>query len=460
MINKVEKSTSDLKLVFLGGVGSVTGANFLLQKNSFNLMIDCGMLQGSEQADEYNKADFVFSPLLVDAVIITHAHMDHIGRLPKLIKDGFKGPIYSTAPTKELSELMLADGARIVLQESSEKGEQPWYEQKHVDQAMSQWKTVPYKGEFVLGEDFKITLLDAGHILGSAMAVVEVDKKKILFTGDLGNSPMPLLRDTSPVPDVDYVVTESVYGDREHDKTENRLAKLERIIEDTIRRQGALVIPIFSLERTQEILYELNNLVEQKKVPSVPVFLDSPLAIAVTDIYEKYINYFNSNARTQAKFDDLFNFSGLKFTLHKEDSKKINGVPNPKIILAGSGMSHAGRVIYHERKYIPDPNSTILFVGYQGVGTFGRLLQSKPRYVDIFGEKVRVRCKIETIKGYSGHKDLPGLLEFMSPLSGRVKKVFCVMGETKASGFLAQRLRDYYTINAEVPYLGQEVVLK
>ncbi len=454
------QNDNPIKLTFAGGVGTVTGANFILEHQGARLMVDCGMVQGLPDADAQNRSDFEYDPVEIDVVVITHAHMDHIGRLPKLVRDGYRGPIYSTDPTKDLAAIMLEDGARIVEAESKKLNLEPWYDQSDVDRTISLWQTMPYHGQSLLAEKFSVRFLDAGHVLGSAMVEVTVGGKKILFTGDLGNSPMPLLRDSEMAPLVDYIVMESVYGDREHEARDQRLQKLERTIEETMQAGGALIVPIFSLERTQEILFEINNLVEQKKIPVVPVFLDSPLAIRVTEVYKKYRNYFNKEAVEQAKTDDLFMFPGLKLTETKDESKTINDVSNPKIIMAGSGMSHAGRVIHHERRYLPDPNSKILLVGYQGAGTFGRLLQSKPKKVTLFGDSVRVRAGIESIKGYSGHKDLPALLAFVEPVADHVRQVFCTMGETKSSRFLAQRLRDYYNVKAVVPTLGQTVILK
>lgn len=451
---------SKLELNFAGGVGTVTGANFILSYNESRLMVDCGMVQGVPGNDRLNRADFAYNPAQIDALVITHAHIDHIGRVPKLVRDGFRGSIYSTAPTKDLVALMLEDGARIVAEESRKADLKPWYTEEDVRQALSQWEVMPYHGESVLAKEFSVRLLDAGHVLGSAMVHVSVAGKTVLFTGDLGNSPMPLLRDGEPAPESDYVIMESVYGDREHESTEDRLEKLERIIEETIHKKGTLIIPIFSLERTQEILFEINNMVESSKIPFVPVFLDSPLAIKVTSIYQKYTNYFNQEARIMAKSDDLFSFPGLKMTKTKDESKEINMVDGPKVIMAGSGMSHAGRVIHHERKYLGDPKSTILFVGYQGVGTFGRLLQSRPKKVNIFRQEIRVRAQIESIKGYSGHKDLSALLDFIEPISKKVRRVYCTMGEIKSSRFLAQRLRDYQGVKAIVPTAGQTVELE
>ena len=451
---------NNVLLSFYGGVGTVTGANFGLSYQDRHMLVDCGMLQGSDEADAYNRAEFAFDPKTIDVVMITHAHMDHIGRLPKLVRDGFRGDIYSTEPTKALAAIMLEDGARIVATESERAGLEPWYTQDDVDHMLSRWKTMPYHGTSTVAEHFSVALYDTGHVLGSAMVHVEVGEKKVLFTGDIGNSPMPLLRDVEQAPASDYVVMESVYGDREHEHTDDRTARLERIIETTIARKGTLIIPIFSMERTQEILFELNNLVEGGRVPEVPVFLDSPLAIKVTEVYQQYKNYFNTQARKQAETDNLFDFPRLKYTDTKEQSKAINRVYGPKIIMAGSGMSHAGRVIHHERRYLSDKKNTILFVGYQGVGTMGRLLQSKPRTIKIFGDDVKVRAQIESIKGYSGHAGLSGLTSFVEPLAGTVKKVFCTMGEPKSSRFLAQRLREYYAIPTEVPEQNDVVVLE
>jgi len=320
---------------------------------------------------------------------------------------------------------------------------------------------VKYHTEKDIGGGFSIYMKDAGHILGSAMIEITHSGKKVVFTGDLGNSPSPLLRDTEEVNDADYMVMESVYGDRNHEDRDQRREKFKRIVQDSIKRGGALLIPAFSIERTQILLHEINDLVESGAIPEVPVFLDSPLAIKVTRIYKDRQAQFNKGVRDEiASGDDIFNFPNLTLTETREESKKINNVPNPKIIIAGSGMSSGGRIIYHEERYLPDPNSTVILPGYQAVGTRGRHLDEGLKIIDIKGRKIQVKARIEKITGFSGHKDSEHLVEFVADTKDTVKKVFVAMGETKASLFLVQRLRDYLEVDAIHPEVGKKYILE
>ena len=306
----------------------------------------------------------------------------------------------------------------------------------------------------------EVTFLNAGHILGSAMIEFIYNGKKILFTGDLGNSPSPILPDTEKVTDADYLIIESVYGDRNHESKDDRRKFLEETIEDNYKRKGTLIIPTFSLERSQELLFELNALVENNRIPVMPIFLDSPLAIRLTEVFKQYKNYLNENAQKAMSHDKyLFDFPGLHNTLQSKESQMINNVPNPKIVIAGSGMSTGGRIVHHERHYLPDPNNTLLLTGYQTMGTPGRLIQEGLKKVRITGEEVDIRAHIVTILGYSGHKDSDGLLNFVQNMENTVKKVFVVMGEPKSEMFLAQKLKDNLGINAFVPEAGDSVIL-
>jgi metallo-beta-lactamase family protein len=326
------------------------------------------------------------------------------------------------------------------------------------------WKTIPYHQEFKINDDISVYLKDAGHILGSSMIEVSVKGSndqgsmiKVLFTGDLGNSPAPLLRDTEPVGDVDYLVMESVYGDRNHEPRETRLPQFEKVIKDTLARGGTLVIPAFSVDRSQVLLYELNNLVRDKRIPSVPVYFDSPLAEKVTAIYKESKDLFNDTAKAQiASGDDIFSFPHLTFVETQGESRGIEQFKGAKIILAGSGMSVGGRVISHEAHFLPDPKSTILLVGYQAAGSLGRELADGAKKVRIHGEQVKVNAKIETLYGYSAHKDGDHLVEFVATAGGdsnkpRLKQVFVVMGEPGASMHLAQRINDELNVKAIVP---------
>jgi metallo-beta-lactamase family protein len=281
-------------------------------------------------------------------------------------------------------------------------------------------------------------------------------KGKIVFSGDLGNCPNPLLRSTEMVNDADYLVIESTYGNRERVETKGEDVKLERVIEDTIKRKGVLMIPAFSLERTQKLLFHINNLVENGRIPKVPVFLDSPLAIKATRVYKQYSKYYNKGAKEIMQTgDDLFDFPLLKMTLDTNESKNINNIPAPKIIIAGSGMSNGGRIIHHERRYLPDPKSTLLLVGYQAAGSPGRQLQEGAKNVRIVGEPVTVRAKIEMLDGYSAHPDSEGLFDIVSRTKKTLKKVFVVQGEAEGALFFVQRIRDYLGVDAVAPKTGE-----
>lgn len=446
-------------ITFCGGTGSVTGANFLLEFESKKILIDCGLTQGSKMADDVNWEPFPYDPKSIDILFITHAHIDHLGRVPKLIDEGFRGKIYSTFPTQGLALPMLEDTAGI-LAHNTDLGLDKIYREENLKLAMSLWKGFEYHEEIEILPNVKVSFLNAGHILGSAMVLFKINDKKILFTGDLGNSPSPILPDTEKVTDIDYLIMESVYGDRNHESRESRREFLEATIEDNYKRKGTLIIPTFSLERSQELLFELNALVENNRIPVMPIFFDSPLAIRLTEVFKQYKSYFNENAQKAMVHDKyLFDFPGLHSTLRSEESKQISTVPNPKVIIAGSGMSSGGRIVHHERHYLPDPNNTLLLTGYQSVGTPGRMIQEGLKQVRITGEYVDVRAHIVTISGYSGHKDSNALINFIEDMQDSVKKIFVVMGEPKSSMFLVQKIRDNLGLSAFAPEKGDTIEL-
>ena len=447
------------KISFYGGTGSVTGANFLLEIDGKKILIDCGLVQGFKLADDVNWDTFPYETQAVDFLFITHAHVDHIGRIPKLIHEGFKGKIYSSEPTKALAPAMLADTMGI-LSKNKEFNLDEIYTEENISTALSSWEGFPYHTNIKITDKLEATLYDAGHILGSAMIVFTYNGKKIMFTGDLGNSPSPLLRDTEIVKGIDYLIMESVYGDRNHESRDDRRKLLERVIEDNYKRKGTLIIPIFSLERSQELLFELNELVENHRIPVMPIFLDSPLAIRLTEVFKQFKNYFNEHAQKAVSNDKhIFDFPGLHSTLHSEESKLINEVPSPKVIIAGSGMSSGGRVVHHEKHFLPDPSTTLLLLGYQTVGSPGRMIQEGLKKVKIYGEEINIKAHIETIYGYSGHKDSDGLIDFVEEMQESLKKVFVVMGEPKSSMFLVQKFRDNLGIDAVAPERGDSVTL-
>lgn len=439
-------------LTFCSGVGSVTGANFLLELNNKKILVDCGLIQGEKAAQAENRLDFPYKPSEIDILFITHAHLDHVGRIPKLVKEGFSGIIYSTPETFELAQLILEDALGLLTKEAINEGVLPLYEEKDMKKAFTLWQTIPYHEERIFSEGFSVYLKDAGHILGSSMIQFTYDNKKIVFTGDLGNTPTPLLRDTESIAGADYVIMESVYGDRNHEDKDERRGKLESVIKDTIEKQGTLIIPAFSLERTQVILYEINKLVETKAIPIIPVYVDSPLATKVTDIYKASKHLFNERAQQEIKDgDDIFNFPKLSFTISVQESRSIDHAKSPKIIIAGSGMSIGGRVIHHEEVYLSDKKNTVLLVGYQTLGSVGRYLLDGSKKVNIHGNQISVNAKIECILGYSSHKDSDHLLEFAETAGPEVKKVFVAMGEPKASLFLVQKIRDNLGVDALYP---------
>lgn len=447
---------SSAKLKFCSGVSTVTGSNFLLEfEGGPKILIDCGLVQGESFAEEVNRKPFVYAPDSISALIVTHAHLDHVGRIPKLVREGFKGKIYSTPETKALAELVLNDAVGILKEEADRSGHDPIYEQSDVDAVFGFWQTFPYHEKFEF-EGGVALFKDAGHILGSSLVEITFSEagkeKKILFTGDLGNSPAPLLCDTEEVGDVDYIVMESTYGDKNHPPKEERVAQFEKVINDTLGRGGTLVIPAFSIDRTQVLLYELNNLVEQKRVPKVPVFLDSPLATKATAIYSQSVHLFNDKVRDQiSNGDNIFAFPSLEYVVSQNQSHAIEHIKGAKIILAGSGMSVGGRVVGHEEFFLPDPKNTILLVGYQTAGSLGRRLSEGEKNVNIHGRHIKVKAHVETLYGFSAHKDSDHLVEFVSTSTDRLKKVFIAMGEPSSSMHLAQRLNDELGVKAMVP---------
>ena len=450
----------NLKVTFCSGAGTVTGSNFLLEGNGKKFLIDCGLIQGEKLADDMNWEPFQYDVPSIDILFITHGHIDHIGRIPKLIDEGFKGRIVSTIPTREITEVMLADTAHI-LSRDTEHGLDKIYSEENIKKALGMWETLEYHQVMNVDHGFQFSYKDAGHILGSGMLEIVYNDKKIIFTGDLGNSPSPLLPDTETITDVDYLIMESVYGNRNHEDRSERKQKLAQVIQDNYKRNGTLIIPTFSLERTQELLYEIDSLVENERIPKMATFLDSPLAIKLTDVYLKYDKYFNEIARKIiAGGNKLFEFPGLKETPDTEDSKAILHAPNPKIIIAGSGMSNGGRIIHHEKNYLPDANNTILLTGYQSLGTLGRFILEGHKTLRIQNEEIPLRAHVEMIDGYSGHKDSDRLLEFVQGTADHVKKVFVVMGEPKSSLFLAQKIRDNLGIDTHTPDAGETIVLE
>ena len=445
------------KIFFYGGAGEVTGANFLLDTGEIKILVDCGSRERERLTADPNYDPFPYNPKTIDTLCITHAHMDHIGRVPKLVRDGFAGQIHSTSATKDLATLMFDDAIKVMAQES--RGN-PLYERSDVERALSLWQGHDYHESFALSDSVAAEFHDAGHILGSSMVQVTREGKRILFTGDLGNSPDPLLNDTEAPSGAEYIVMESVYGDRTHETNADAKEGLRAAIEEARARGGTLLIPSFSLERTQTILYDMNDLVESGSMQSIPVYLDAPLAIRLSEVYRKHASFLNPAARERFSKEDPFSFRGLHVTLHHEDSEEIYHAPNPKVIIAGAGMSHGGRIREHEKHFLGEKNAMILFVGYQAPGTLGRRIQDGEKRVDIDGASIHVKAHVDALTGFSGHKDRDGLLAFVESAGEDLKKVFVVMGEPKSSMFLAQRIRDFLGIETSVPQRGESVEIE
>jgi metallo-beta-lactamase family protein len=446
-----------MRLTFHGGAGEVTGANYLLSSQGVNILVDCGMEQGSRFCELRNCEPFPYDPHSVEAVFVTHAHIDHVGRLPKLLRDGFRGTVYSTPPTRDFAELLLYDSEHVIRNELG--GSALLYTSEDISLLMERWSGIEYHQPLKVGP-FTVTLYDAGHILGSSFIVVEAEGKRVVFSGDLGNPPTPIIKPTEYMDSADYCLLESTYGNRIHEDFEKRKDILEDTIEDTVKGGGVLLIPAFAMERTQELIFELNELVEQGRIPKVPIFIDSPLAIKLTAIYQKYQSYFNQEAWNRIKSGDaIFNFPGLRMTLTTEQSKEINNVPPPKVIIAGSGMSQGGRILHHERRYLQDPKNTILFIGYQARGSLGRRIYDGAETVRIFGEEIPVRLKRIAIGGYSAHADQPKLIDWVSHMRSSLKRVFVVQGEEDAANALAQKIKDGLAVDAVVPKIGESYEL-
>lgn len=454
-----------MKLHFLGGTGTVTGAKYLLETKagkakSVKLLIDCGMVRGAKEAEDENYKDFAFNALEIDYLFLTHAHIDHIGLVPKLYKDGFRGKIFATLPTADLAKLTLEDSQKISEREAREHGRTPIYEKDDIKKSLSLIETIHYNKKYKLIDEIYFRFQDAGHILGSAIIEIWADNKKIVFSGDLGNAPTPLLNPPAKIIEADYVLIESTYGDRIHEDKLKRKEKLENIIEETFGKKGVLMIPSFAIERTQELLFELNELVEHNRIPKVPIFIDSPMAIRATEIYKKHQNYFNKEAMQLIKSgDNLFNFPGLVLTETVEKSKSINKIAPPKLIIAGSGMSTGGRIVFHEKMYLSNPDNCLLIINFQVKNSLGRKLLQGAKKAVIFREEIPVRAKIITIEGYSSHADQKDLYTWLSGFSKPIKNVFAIHGEEKSSKALVQKIKDHLGISASIPKIGKIVEL-
>ncbi len=452
-------NVSSMTITFYGAAHEVTGSCHVVQTSAMRILFDCGMFQGSNYNEGRNSDPFPFAAKSIDALLVSHAHNDHTGRIPKLVKDGFRGKIYATKATAELMRLIWEDDYKIMVY-NHEKFQAPIiYNEADIHDAAHLVVGVSYEEMIDLGHNHRAVFKDAGHIFGASFIELSADGKTIGFSGDIGNTTVPILKETARLGSVDVLLCESTYGDRLHEKTDSRQEVLLSIIKEGIKQGGTIMMPSFSLERTQEILYHLNELKEtDKTLPDVPIFVDSPLAIHAIPIYKKYTEYYDEAAAHQYMLgDDFLDFPGLTLTTTQEESKAINHVPGPKLIIAGSGMMTGGRILHHAKRYLSDPNSTLVIVGYQAEHTLGRKLYEGAHTVEIHGEHIPVRAKIIAIGALSAHADQQKLLDWIGHADKVPKTVYCVHGEAHAATELAHRIRDRFHISAFVPEYGESV---
>lgn len=465
-----------MKLTFCGAAGTVTGSCHLLEIDDKKILLDCGMFQGGGEADEMNFEQFRFNPSEIDILILSHAHIDHSGRIPQLVKRGFKGRIITSAPTFELCKIMLPDSAFIQESEAEWKSRkrqragktsvEPMYTVRDAEESLKLFEAIEYNKIMNVDTNVSLRIRDAGHILGSAMVEMWIreDGKefKLVFSGDLGNSDVPIMNDPTLIEDADYVIMESTYGDRLHKDAQNKNLALLDIITDTIERNGNVVIPSFAIERTQEILYVLNMINESKnyKLKNVPIYVDSPLAINATRIFQSFLPYFDEEAQKLIQTgDNPFDFPNLIFTHTADESKAINSTEGSSIIISASGMCEAGRIKHHLKHNLWREESSVVFVGYQAKNTLGRRIKDGEKLVKIFGEEIGVKCKIYSIEGFSGHADQSGLLKWIGAFKKKPQKVFLVHGEESALNELSKQISEQIGIPNEIAQVGQTVEL-
>lgn len=447
-----------MKLHFLGANRQVTGSRYCLETKSSRVMIDCGMFQ-ERQFQDRNWQECPLAASSIDALLLTHAHIDHCGLIPRLVRQGFDSPIYCTPPTLDLVEIMLRDAAHIQAEDVAYKAKrharegrktryplEPLFDDRDVDETLKLLRPVSYNKPHQVSDGVSATFREAGHILGSAMIEVmaedEGSQRHVIFSGDIGQWDKPLIHDPFVFREADYVIMESTYGDRDHEKGDDIESQLEEVIKSTVKAGGNVVIPTFAVERAQELIYHLSHLAHSKRIPDVPVFLDSPMAIDVTDVFRKHRERFD--AETWERINEgirPLDFPGLVLSRSTDASKAINGVTEPCVIMSTSGMCTAGRIKHHLRRNLPLPQSTILFVGYQANGTLGRQILDGNREVRIHGKKYPVRAKINRVFGCSGHADRSGLLHWSSFFTKGPKRMFLTHGEEQGALALAATLR-------------------
>ena len=474
-----------MKITFLGAARTVTGSNFLVEGAGKKFLVDCGMWQGKAEQEMENDQEFEFNPTDIDFVLLTHAHIDHSGRIPKLYKEGFRNKVYAHKATCDLCALMLPDSGHIQETESEwknrkrmrrgEKPIPPIYTAEEAAKCLEIFEAVQYDKIIEITPEIHVRFNDAGHMLGSSIIEVwvkEDDKEtKTVFTGDLGNNDIPLLSPLTMIEDTDYLVMESTYGSRLHVKNEQKAEIFLNVVSETLDNGGTVVIPSFAVGRTQEILYELNKLKEEKEdeefirkykiLMKTPVYVDSPLAISATEVFSDNMDLFDEETKEEmAKGDNPLEFPGLQFTKTADESKALNEDPRASIIISASGMCEVGRIKHHLKHNLWNPKSTILFVGYQAPGTLGYNIVNGAKTVKIFGEEIAVNARIEYIEGYSGHADQELLMNFIYSFIKKPKHIFLVHGEPESQDILRDKIEGETGLGVTIPEFGETYELK
>lgn len=459
-----------MRIGFHGGVGEVTGSRHMLEAEGLMILLDCGLFQGHrKEAAEKNRRT-PFDARSVDVLLLSHAHMDHSGSIPLLVKNGFKGIIYCTDATLEMTALMLKDSARLQendaffynkLHKTDGLAITPLYTEEDVDASLRLFKAAPYETWLPLSPKVRFRLHNAGHVLGSAMIEIEVQtaagKRTVFFTGDLGRR-KALMMDSPDAPkDVDYLLIESTYGDRVHETVDDVEGILKGVVARAMKEKGKIIIPSFALERTQELVFVLEKMIRHGQISHIPVYVDSPMAISLTEIFSKYRNGFSFSPEFKdyvAKEGDPFAFKTVKYTRTTEESKKLNDAPGPMIVLSASGMCEGGRVLHHLRNGIEKPSTQILLVGYQGVGTLGRRLQEGAKTAKIFDVEHPVVASVRTLHTFSAHADRDDLLWFMKTAAPSPRTIFLVHGDPKDRVALKAHLAAEGLTRVECPEYG------
>ena len=455
-----KKSVNDFQITFLGATRTVTGSKYLLENGKTKVLVDCGLFQGLRDLDERNWSPLPVHPKNIDAVILTHAHLDHSGYIPLLIKNGFKGKIYCTDATYDLCKIILPDSGFLQEEDakyakkkkySKHKNPKPLYTQKDAVASFRYFKTVDFYQDIRINEDISFKFIKAGHIIGAGSVIVKSKDKSILFSGDLGRPNSPIVHNPDKIPATDYIVMESTYGDRIHTKV-NPEDKLEEVINRTVAKSGKIIIPAFAVGRTQKILYYINKLKNEGRIPDLTVFLDSPMSVKVTSLID---DYEDEHKLTREQYQDIY--KSVKFCITRQQSKKIFNFTGPAIIISASGMATGGRVLHHIANYGPKPNCTILFTGYQAEGTKGRDIMEGKKVIKIHGEMVTIKAKVEELVNMSDHADAEELISWLSAAPKQPKKVFITHGEQSGSEAFAEKIKKELNWETDVPeYLETE----